>query len=154
MFKINLANKSGGSSVEITVIGFPTICAPLPSSTDASEYPHLDGLELADFDPCSSSSKLGWLLSGWSKQPQSDSSTFSNLILAGERLDNSSVTSDRDDLPTSLKRFWEVESIGIESESRILSVVFDSPERVTRLACPGRIIVLALRMTTNCVEIG
>ena len=56
VFKINLANKSGGSSVEITAIGFPTICAPLPSSIDASEYPHLDGLELADFDPCSSSS--------------------------------------------------------------------------------------------------
>ena len=56
VFKINLANKSGGSSVEITAIGFPTICARLPSSIDASEYPHLDGLELADFDPCSSSS--------------------------------------------------------------------------------------------------
>ena len=44
VFKINLANKSGGLSVEITAIGFPTICAPLLSSIDASEYPHLDGL--------------------------------------------------------------------------------------------------------------
>ena len=65
------------------------------------------------------SSKLCWLFSGWSKQPQSDSSTFSNLVLAGERLNNSNVTSDRDDLT---KRFGEVESIGIESiESEIPS---------------------------------
>ena len=34
-----------------------TICAPLSSSIDASEYPqYLDGLELAHFDPCTSSS--------------------------------------------------------------------------------------------------
>lgn len=139
VFKINLSNKNSGSSTEFTAIGFPTICAPLPATIDASECPHLDGLELADFDPCSSnsnndsidilvgadhywdlvigdvihgrdgptavSSRLGRFLSGWSKQPQADSSTFSNLILAGERLDNSSVTSDRDDLTTSLKRF-------------------------------------------------
>ena len=64
--------------------------------------------------PPAVSRKLGWLLSGWSKQPQSDNSTFSNLILAEERLDNSSVTSDRDDLTTSLKRFWQVESIAID----------------------------------------
>ena len=128
MFRINLANKGGGLSIEIKEIDFPTICAPLPATIDTSEYPHLDGLELSDFDPCNSnsnndsidilvgadhywdlvigdiihgrngptavSSKLGWLLSGWSKQPQSDSSTLSNLILAGERLNNSSVTSD------------------------------------------------------------
>ena len=52
-----MANKSGGSSVEITATGFPTICAPLSSSIDASEYPqYLDDLELADLDPCTSSS--------------------------------------------------------------------------------------------------
>ena len=108
VFKINLANKSGSLGIEITAIGFPTICAPLPATIDTSEYPHLDGLEL-DFDPLNSnsnndsidilvgadhywdlvigdvihgrngstadSSKLGWLLSGWSKQPQSDWTT-------------------------------------------------------------------------------
>ena len=185
VFKINLANKSGGSSVEITAIGFPTICAPLPSSIDASEYPHLDGLELADFDPCSSSSnndsidilvgadhywdlvigdvihgrngptavisKLGWLLSGWSKQPQSDSSTFSNLILAGERLDNSSVTSDRDDLTTSLKRFWEVESIGIEAiESDISS---KEPDFVRSIRFTGTRYEVGLPWKDNCPRI-
>ena len=62
---------------------------------------------------------VGFCLAGRNNLNQTALS-FSNLILAGERLDNSSVTSDRDDLTTSLKRFWEVESIGIESiESEI-----------------------------------
>ena len=73
--------------------------------------------------PSAVSRKLGWLLSGWSKQPQSDSSTFSNLILAEERLDSSSVTSDRDDLTTSLKRFWQVESIGMHRVHRVRDLI-------------------------------
>ena len=68
--------------------------------------------------PTAVSSRLGWLLSGRSRGPQSDGNTFSNLIIAGERLDNSRVASnddDEDELVTSLKRFWELESIGIKS---------------------------------------
>ena len=148
VFKVNVANKNNGESIEITAIGFPTICAPLPAKVNISEYSHLDGLELADFNSCDSSndndsidilvgadhywdivtgdvihggngptavsSKLGWLLSGPSKQPQSNSNTFSNLILTGEQFDNSTA-SDQDELTTSLKRFWEVESVSIDS---------------------------------------
>ena len=143
VFKVNIANKNNGESIEITAIGFPTICAPLPAKVNISEYSHLDGLELADFNSCDSSidilvgadhywdivtgdvihggngptavsSKLGWLLSGLSKQPQSNSNTFSNLILTGEQFDNSTA-SDQDELTTSLKRFWEVESVSIDS---------------------------------------
>ena len=68
--------------------------------------------------PTAVSSRLGWLLSGRSRGPQSDGNTFSNLIIAGERLDNSRVASNDDhdnELVTSLKRFWELESIGIKS---------------------------------------
>ena len=66
--------------------------------------------------PTAVSSKLGWrLLSGLSKQPQSNSNTFSNLILTGEQFDNSSTASDQDELTTSLKRFWEVESVSSDS---------------------------------------
>lgn len=38
-----------------------------------------------------------------------------SLILAGERLDNSSVVTDSDELTASLKRFWETEGVGIDS---------------------------------------
>ena len=149
VFKVNIANKNNGESIEITAIGFPTICAQLPAKVNISEYSHLDGLELADFNSCDNSndndsivilvgadhywdivigdvihggnsptavsSKLGWLLSGPSKQPQSNSNTFSNLILTGEQFDNSSTASDQDELTTSLKRFWEVESVSSDS---------------------------------------
>ena len=159
VFKVNIANKNGGESIEITAIGFPTICAPLPARINVDEYPHLEGLELADFDLCNNSgscdtvdiligadhywdivtgdvaqgesgptamsSKLGWLLSGWSSQ-KSDGHTFNGLILAGERLDNSSVITDGDELTTSLKRFWESESVGIDSlESESLPAEHD-----------------------------
>ena len=154
VFKVNIANKNGDESVEITAIGFPTICAPLPSKINVDEYPHLDGLELADLDSCdrnsscdttdvlvggdhywdivtgdvvhggngptAMSSKLGWLLSGWSSQRSAVGHTFNSLILAGECLDNSSVTTDGDELTESLKRFGEAESVGtasLESES-------------------------------------
>ena len=151
VFKVNMANKNNGKSIEITAIGFPTICAPLPAKVNISEYSNFDSLELADFNSCDSSndndsvdilvgavhywdivtgdvihggngptavsSKLamGWLLSGPSKKPQSNSNTFSNLILTGEQFDNSSTASDQDELTTSLKRFWEVESVSSDS---------------------------------------
>ncbi|XP_028417883.1 uncharacterized protein LOC114542562 [Dendronephthya gigantea] len=145
---MNITNKNGGESIEITAIGFPTICAPLPSKVNVSDYSHLDGLELADFDcennndgdnidilvgadhywdivtgdvmrgengPTAVSSKLGWLLSGCAKHLQPDGYTFNNLILAGERFDNSSTVTDDDELTTSLRRFLEAESVGVDS---------------------------------------
>ena len=72
--------------------------------------------------PTAVSSKLGWLLSRWSKKPQSDSHTFNNLIIAADEFDNSSTVRDHDRLTASLKRFWELESMGINSvESEIPS---------------------------------
>jgi hypothetical protein len=155
VFKLNIANKNGRGSTEIRAIGFPTICAPLPSKVNVGEYSHLDGLDLADFDsgdegnnsdsidilvgadhywdivtgdvihgrngPTAVNSKLGWLLSGWSKQPSSVDSTVSNLILAGERLDSSNTITDHDELVSSLRRFWETESIGIDSSESEIS---------------------------------
>ncbi|XP_046856149.1 uncharacterized protein LOC124449255 [Xenia sp. Carnegie-2017] len=148
VFKVSIANKSGGEVVEIKAIEFPTICAPLPTRINIDDYPHLHGLELADFDssdnngscdsidiligadhywdvvtgdvvqgengPTAMSSKLGWLLSGWSSQ-KSDEHTLNSLILAADCLDNSTVVTDRDELTISLKRFWETENVGIDS---------------------------------------
>ena len=50
MFKVSIANKSGGEAVEIKAIAFPKICASLPTRINIDEYPHLHALELPDFD--------------------------------------------------------------------------------------------------------
>jgi hypothetical protein len=55
VFKVNIANKNNGESIEITAIGFPTICAPFPAKVNISECSYLDSLELADFNSCDSS---------------------------------------------------------------------------------------------------
>ena len=69
-----------------------------------------------DNSPTAISSKLGWLLSGPSTQDSTDNSTRSNLILAGESIDDSNLQTDRDiELTSALNRFWETESIGIKS---------------------------------------
>ncbi len=83
-----------GGTVPIRVLSFPTICSPIATSIQVSDYPHLGGLSLADsFDrsdkeigiliganfyhdfvtgdvirggsgPVALASKLGWILSG------------------------------------------------------------------------------------------
>ncbi|XP_046861889.1 uncharacterized protein LOC124455243 [Xenia sp. Carnegie-2017] len=150
VFKVSIANKSGGEVVEIKAIAFPTICAPLPTRINIDDYPHLHGLELADFDssdnngscdsidiligadhywdvvtgdvvrgengPTAMSSKLGWLLSGWSSQ-KSDEHTLNSLILAADCLDNSTVVTDRDELTISLKRFGKLRTLALTFDS-------------------------------------
>ena len=37
-----------GNDIEILALGFPTICSPLQTPVAVSQYPHLQGLELAD----------------------------------------------------------------------------------------------------------
>jgi hypothetical protein len=55
-------------------------------------------------------------LPGPSTQNSTYESTTSNLILAGECIDNSHAQTDSNgDLTTALSRFWETESIGIKS---------------------------------------
>ena len=34
--------------MKVSVLSFPAICSPLPTRVDASSYPHLQGLHLAD----------------------------------------------------------------------------------------------------------
>jgi hypothetical protein len=148
LFKFNIPSTRGNESVELRTISFPTICSPVSSVINVNNYPHLQELELADFDakgtcndnidilvgadfywsivtgdvvrgdnsPTANSSKLGWLLSGPSTQNSTYKSTTSNLILAGECIDNSHIQTDSNgDLTTALSRFWETESIGIKS---------------------------------------
>ncbi|KAK3721424.1 hypothetical protein QZH41_008029 [Actinostola sp. cb2023] len=67
-----------------------------------------------DDGPTAISSKLGWLLSGCLESSGDENKhTVTNLIIAGERFDNSITENDNDTLNSSLKRFWDVETIGI-----------------------------------------
>ena len=60
--------------------------------------------------PVAINSKLGWLLSGPLNSVDYQNITSTNLILT---YDDSSVASANDELVHTLKRFWEVEAIGI-----------------------------------------
>lgn len=91
--KLQVRKSGCEDAINISALTFPVICSPLPSKVSVN-YPHLDGLELADepFDaegsidiligcdyywdfvtgetrqgdegPIAVNSKLGWLLSG------------------------------------------------------------------------------------------
>ena len=65
-------------------------------------------------------------MSGWSSQQSSIGNTFNSLVLAGEHLDTSCVTTDSDELTPLLKRFWETESVGID----LLETESSPPEQI------------------------
>ena len=130
--------------IGIFVLCFPVICSSLPSAVDLVDCPHLEGLELAnqckgsrdaidmlvglDFywtivtgnikhdsrGPVAISSKLGWLLSGPASVYVTDN-TSSHLIYGSHHQPegNSQL------LLTTLKGFWETESIGITDASQL-----------------------------------
>ena len=130
-------------TVEVSVLSFPAICSPLPTKVDASSYPHLQGLQLADcsdsqdaidvligsdhywdfvtneimrgdFGPTAINSKFGWLLSGPAEFTTSSETTVTNLIISGNS--NGLFDHTQDPLVDTLKQFWETESIGIKGE--------------------------------------
>ena len=123
-------------------MSYPTICSPLPSKVKVN-YPHLEGLALADSlddscgdidiligsdyywdlvsgetirgdsGPTAVSSKFGWLLSGPLRDSVTADSISSNLIISGE----CPLAAQKDEeLVNTLEKFWKPESIGIQSE--------------------------------------
>ena len=130
-------------TVKVSVLSFPAICSALPTRVDASSYPHLQGLQLADcsdsqdsidvligsdyywdfvtneivrgdFGPTAINSKFGWLLSGPTEFAISSETTVTNLIISGNS--NGLFDHTQDPLVDTLKQFWETESIGIKGE--------------------------------------
>ena len=127
--------------VAITALNFPIICSPLTERVNIQDYPHLQELELADsvespdsidiligsdhywdfvtgetirgdFGPIAVRSKLGWLLSGPTNNSQNETNVVSNLVISGgPHLSNGAKESD--EMADMLKRFWDVESLGI-----------------------------------------
>ena len=143
---ILLLDDLDNESSKISVLSFPTICSALPSRVNASHYPHLDGLHLADCSnpqdsidvligcdhywdfvtneivrgevgPTAINSKFGWLLSGPTESATSSETSVTNLIISGTS--DSLFDQAQDPLVGTLKRFWETESIGIKEESEI-----------------------------------
>ena len=165
-------------TVKVSVLSFPAICSPLPTRVDASSYPHLQGLQLADcsdsqdsidvliesdhywdfvtneivrgdFGPTAINSKFGWLLSGPTEFATRFETTVTNLIISGNS--NGLFDHTQDPLVDTLKQFWETESIGIkgELECKQSSDCFND---VTKWNSRGRRIVLSYRVITNCVS--
>ena len=126
--------------VAITALNFPIICSPLTERVNLQDHPHLEELELADsaespdsidiligsdhywdfvtgetirgeFGPTAVRSKLGWLLSGPTNNSQNGTNVISNLVISGENFTNGARESD--EMSDMLKRFWDVESLGI-----------------------------------------
>ncbi|XP_044172645.1 uncharacterized protein LOC114972132 [Acropora millepora] len=121
-------------------LNFPIICSPLTERVNLQDHPHLEELELADsaespdsidiligsdhywdfvtgetirgeFGPTAVRSKLGWLLSGPTNNSQNGANVISNLVISGDIFTNGAKESD--EMSDMLKRFWDVESLGI-----------------------------------------
>ncbi|XP_028413524.1 uncharacterized protein LOC114536361 [Dendronephthya gigantea] len=129
--------------VIISALSFPVICSPLITKIEVDQYPHLQGLQLADssdsndsidvligsdhywdlvegdtvrgeFGPVAIDSKFGWLLSGPTNNDSFNEICTTNLVILGSS-DNQSETT-QDPLVDMLRKFWETESIGIKGD--------------------------------------
>ena len=160
--------------VEITALDFPIICSPMPKSVDLRDHPHLLELELAenaegsnsidifigldhyrdfvtgesirgDSGPTAVTSKLGWLLSGPTKSSHSETNVVSNLVISGETM--SSEARENNEMVEMLKRFWEVESLGIVDTEREVELV----KRKEEVAFKGRHYEVGLPSKEGCL---
>lgn len=127
----------------ISALNFPVICSPLSTKIEVDNYPHLQGLQLADssdsndsvdvligsdyywdiiggdtvrgeFGPVAIDSKFGWLLSGPANDALYNETSRTNLIISGTC--DSQFETTQDPLVDTLKKFWETEAIGIKND--------------------------------------
>ena len=150
--KTNKQTNKQNKYLEITALNFPVICSPLtkrrPKRVNINNYPHLQGLELADSSesqcgidiligsdhyweivtgetirgnsgPMAINSKFGWLLSAPTNF--SCSSNESNTVsnLIISGGPRFNEANDKDEIVDTLKTFWETESTGILDDSKI-----------------------------------
>jgi hypothetical protein len=141
MFSLQLQGEDGELDIELSALAFPVICSPVSTRINIQEFPHLDGLQFADnldgedqpidlllgadyyykivtgevikgdTGPTAVGSKLGWLLLG----PTSTTTslhTMSHLVIDGRR-EMLFEEKGNDELVSNLKRFWDLESLGI-----------------------------------------
>ena len=142
--RVKLTKPSMEKAIVIEALSFPTICTPLPPMIKVDSYPCLRELELADNShdkhnaidvligsdyywtivtgevmringgPTAMSSKLGWLLSG----PTQGSSALLTItsLAVNQGIHHPLTTSEDDLLLSTLKCFWQLESVGILNE--------------------------------------
>ena len=141
MFSLQLQGEDGELDIELSALAFPVICSPVSTRINIQEFPHLDGLQFADnldggdqsidmllgadyyykivtgevikgdTGPTAVGSKLGWLLLGPTSTTTS-SYTMSHLVIDGRR-EMLFEEKGNDELVSNLKRFWDLESLGI-----------------------------------------
>ena len=129
--------------ISISAIISPLICSPLPSAIEVDNYPNLQGLQLADEcdqpqqgvdilvgsnlywnivtgdivraqeGPTAVSSKLGWLLSGPINSIEANLVSHACMVISG--IPTNPIIDEKGDstLVTSLRDFWELESLNI-----------------------------------------
>ena len=139
-------HKPGSSErVTLTAISYPMICSTLPSIMKVDKYVHLSSLELADCPgdtgidaidvlvgsdyywnfvtgetcrgtdgPVAIRSRLGWLLSGAVDSSDGGANACTHLILTNGP---NCIPEVQDPIQEVLRKFWEIESIGIVETS-------------------------------------
>jgi len=148
LVEINLQKLNGDDRFQLQVLRFPTICSSLPNLVNLDQYPSLLKLDLADppskepqgidlligsdyywsivgeevirtkGGPTVVRSKLGWLLSGPLAVSNLSNPLMTQLSLCKLLNTPALPDCDGDGLTDVLRSFWEVESIGINEESR------------------------------------
>ena len=143
--RLGMSLKNGGH-LEMSLFAVPMICEPLsmqPIAYAEGRYPHLSGLELADFShgnedlevdvligsdhywklvtgemvrgasgPTAVQTRLGWVLSGPAEgltQRHAVNLATTHIL----RTDAQAASSQKCDLDENLKKFWDLETLGI-----------------------------------------
>ena len=140
--KLYIQGLHRGEPISISAMTSPLICSPLPSAIEVDNYPHLQGLQLADecdqprdvdilvgFNlywnivtgdvvkaqegPTAVGSKLGWLLLGPMNSLEPSPVSHTCIVIGGVPT-NPFINEKGDNmLVSSLRDFWELESLGI-----------------------------------------
>ena len=141
--KLGIQGMDGEFTIEVKALAFPVICSPVATRVNLAEFTHLDGLEFADDTngtngtidiligadyyyevvtgeiikgddgPTAVASKFGWLLTGPVKLSGAvPAHAVTNLVIDGNGTTRPPLN-DNYVLNESLKRFWDLESLGI-----------------------------------------
>ena len=166
--------------VEISALNFPVICSPLPKRIDATKYPHLADLDLADssaidqdsidiligsdyywdivtgesirgeFGPTAINSKFGWLLSG----PTDEQHVHENSNVVWNLIISGepllNEANEVDEITNMLKLFWETESIGITDDIESATPLPIEAKRKEEISFDGRHYEVALPWKEDC----